>query len=60
MQIFKTEAKAFKTGGDQTEQLNRVGTLSNCGFRVLPCDGGFKVLMCPDRRWNPDTLPFYI
>jgi hypothetical protein len=60
MQVFKTEAQAFKAGGDQTAQLNRIDLFPNCGFRVIKCEGGFKVLMCPDRRWSVGALPFYL
>jgi hypothetical protein len=60
MQIFKRESAAFKAGGDCAEQSNRLCTFANIGFRVLKCDGGFKVLMVPDFRWDRHATPFYI
>ena len=57
MVIFKSEAQAFKAGGDVVAALCRVGK-PNAGLRVLKCEGGFKVLILPDCRGC--GLPFYI
>ena len=56
MTVFKTEANAFKAGGDKTAALCQEGK-PNCGFRVLKCEGGFKVIMVPERG---DGAPFYL
>ena len=60
MKTFSTETAAFKAGGDMVAALCREGK-PNFGFRVLPHEGRFKVLMVPERmKWMSSVLPFYL
>ena len=56
MRIFRTEKEAFAVAGDTVAEMAKAGK-PNCGFRVLRCNDGFKVLMVPERG---DGDPFYL
>lgn len=56
MKIFKSEQAAFKAGGDEVALLSSNGA-SNAGLRVLKAEGGYKVLIVPERG---DGNPYYL
>lgn len=56
MNVYKSETKAFEEASDKVAALCKEGR-PNAGLRVMKTDGGFKVLIVPERG---DGNPFYI